>query len=62
MKVSNLTRMVLARKRKMRDLVKNGYKRHEVIYHSALPEAGTRIVDVVIDPDGYHVWYRTEPR
>ena len=57
MKVTDLTREALARRREARDLLARGYRRHETDWE--VVRGGRwreRIVDAKVSADGKHVW------
>ncbi len=57
MKVTDLTREALVRRREARDLLARGYRRHETDWE--VVRGGRwreRIVDAKVSADGKHVW------
>ena len=57
MKVADLTREALVRRREARDLLARGYRRHETDWE--VVRGGRwreRIVDAKVSADGKHVW------
>ena len=62
MKVTDFTRRALAVRREQRDMVRQGWKKHETdwqIVRGGISECRKVIIGVRISVDGKHVWTKT---